>query len=181
MLETSITDEKLIAAIRKGDYASYNKLFVRYYSRLCYYVYRLLTDKEDAEDVVQDLFLTLWNNRSKIEIEENVSSYLYKMAKNLALNHIRTKANYRSLLENQQDTLSYYEENHLETEEFRIILYDCIDRLPERCKEVLLLHRVKGLKQKEIADQLSISVKTIKNQIWSSLQKIKKCMELKGA
>lgn len=181
MLDASITDEKLIAAIRKGDYASYNKLFVRYYSRLCYYVYRLLTDQEDAEDVVQDLFLTLWNNRSKIEIEENVSAYLYKMAKNLALNHIRTKANYRSLLENQQDTLSYYEENQLETEEFRIILYDCIDRLPERCKEVLLLHRVKGLKQKEIADQLSISVKTIKNQIWSSLQKIKKCMELKGA
>lgn len=180
-MNISITDEKLIAAIANDDYTSYNKLFVRYYSRLCCYVYRLLGEKEDAEDVVQDLFLTLWNNRSKMEIEENVSAYLYKMAKNLALNHIRTKANYRSLLENQQDTLSYYEENQLETEEFRIILYDCIDRLPERCKEVLLLHRVKGLKQKEIADQLSISVKTIKNQIWSSLQKIKKCMELKGA
>lgn len=180
MLDVSIADERLIAAIGKGDYTSYNKLFVRYYSRLCYYVYHLLMDKEDAEDVVQDLFLTLWNNRSKIEIEGNVSAYLYKMAKNLALNHIRTKANYRSLLENQGDALSYYEENHLESEEFRIILYDCINRLPGRCKEVLLLHRVKGLKQKEIADQLSISVKTIKNQIWSSLQRLKKCLELKG-
>lgn len=180
MLDISITDERLIAAIGKGDYTSYNKLFVRYYSRLCYYVYRLLMDKEDAEDVVQDLFLTLWNNRRKIEIEGNVSGYLYKMAKNLALNHIRTKANYRSLLENQEDTLSYYEEDSLESEEFRIILYDCINRLPGRCKEVLLLHRVKGLKQKEIADQLSISIKTIKNQIWSSLQRLKKCLELKG-
>lgn len=180
MQNTSVTDEILIAAIGKDDYTSYNKLFVRYYSRLCYYVYRMLMDKEDAEDVVQELFLTLWNNRKKIEINENVSGYLYRMAKNMALNHIRSETNYRSVLENREEPLSYYEENQLESEEFRIALNDCINRLPDRCKEVLLLHRVKGLKQKEIADQLSISVKTIKNQIHSSLQRLKKCLELKG-
>lgn len=181
MLKISITDEKLIAAIGKDDYISYNKLFVRYYNRLCCYVYRLLTDKEDAEDVVQELFLTLSSNRKRIEIEENVSAYLYKMAKNLALNHIRSKTNYRTLLENRKAQLPYYEENPLEVEEFRMALYDCIDRLPGRCKEILLLHRVKGLKQKEIADRLSISVKTIKNQIWTFLQRLKKCLEIKGA
>lgn len=180
MQNTSVTDEILIAGIGKDDYTSYNKLFVRYYSRLCYYVYRMLMDKEDAEDVVQELFLTLWNNRKKIEINENVSGYLYRMAKNMALNHIRSETNYRSVLENREEPLSYYEENQLESEEFRIALNDCINHLPDRCKEVLLLHRVKGLKQKEIADQLSISVKTIKNQIHSSLQRLKKCLELKG-
>nr|WP_129730947.1 RNA polymerase sigma-70 factor [Parabacteroides goldsteinii] len=180
MLNTSITDEKLIVAIGNDDYTSYNKLFVRYYSRLCCYVYRLLGEKEDAEDVVQDLFLTLWNNRKKIAIGENVSGYLYKMARNLALNHIRTRSNYKTVLENREEQLSYYEENPLETEEFRMALYNCINLLPGRCKEVLLLHRVKGLKQKEIADQLSISVKTIKNQIWASLQRLKKCLEVKG-
>lgn len=179
-MNASITDEKLIAAIGNDDYTSYNKLFVRYYSRLCCYVYRLLGEKEDAEDVVQDLFLTLWNNRKKIAIGENVSGYLYKMARNLALNHIRTRTNYKTVLENREEQLSYYEENPLETEEFRMALYNCINLLPGRCKEVLLLHRVKGLKQKEIADQLSISVKTIKNQIWASLQRLKKCLEVKG-
>lgn len=147
---------------------------------MCCYVYRLLGEKEDAEDVVQDLFLTLWNNRKKIAIGENVSGYLYKMARNLALNHIRTQTNYKTVLENREEQLSYYEENPLETEEFRMALYDCINLLPGRCKEVLLLHRVKGLKQKEIADQLSISVKTIKNQIWASLQRLKKCLKVKG-
>ena len=180
MQNTSITDEKLIAAIGNDDYTSYNKLFVRYYSRLCCYVYCLLGEKEDAEDVVQDLFFTLWNNRKKIAIGENVSGYLYKMARNLALNHIRTQTNYKTVLENREDQLSYYEENPLETEEFRMALYNCINLLPGRCKEVLLLHRVKGLKQREIADQLSISVKTIKNQIWASLQRLKKCLEVKG-
>lgn len=179
-MNASITDEKLIAAIGNDDYTSYNRLFVRYYSRLCCYVYRLLGEKEDAEDVVQELFLTLWNNRKKIAIVENVSGYLYKMAKNLALNHIRTQTNYKTVLENREEQLPYYEENPLETEEFRMALYDCINLLPGRCKEVLLLHRVKGLKQKEIADQLSISVKTIKNQIWASLQRLRKCLEVKG-
>jgi len=178
MSDTTTTDEKLIEAIGRGDYVSYNKLFERYYARLCQYVYSLLMDKSDAEDVVQELFLKIWKNREKIEIIENVSGYLYRMAKHLALNQLRSKVYFNNLSESK-DQLSY-EENRVEIEEFRIAVYDCIDRLPDRSREVLLLHRIKGLKQKEISEKLQISVKTIKNQIWSSLQKLKRCLELKG-
>ncbi len=180
MWNDSVTDKILLAAIRNDDYAAYNKLFVRYYDRLCCYVYRALENREDTEDVVQELFFTLWNNRKKIVTGENVSGYLYKMARNQALNLIRTQTNYKTALENREEQLPYYEENTLETEEFRMTLYGCINQLPNRCKEVLLLHRVKGMKQKEIADKLSISVKTIKNQIWASLQRLKKCLDTKG-
>ena len=155
-------DKVLMLAIGNNDYISYNKLFDRYYGRLCQYVYSLLMDRNDAEDVVQELFL-----------------YLYRMAKHLALNFIRSKVQTGSLSENQDLLLLSYEDNQLETEEFRIALYDCIDHLPDRSREVLLLHRVKGLKQKEISEKLSISVKTIKNQIWMSLQKLKECLEMK--
>lgn len=172
-------DKVLMIAIGDNDYISYNKLFNRYYGRLCQYVYGLLMDRNDAEDVVQELFLTLWKNRERIEIKENVSGYLYRMAKHLALNYMRSKVQTGSLPENQEVLLLSYEDNRLETEEFRVALYECIDRLPDRSREVLLLHRVKGLKQKEIAEKLSISVKTIKNQIWTSLQKLKKCLEMK--
>lgn len=173
-------DKILMIAIGNNDYISYNKLFDRYYGRLCQYVYSLLMDRNDAEDVVQELFLNLWKNREKIEIKENVSGYLYRMARHLALNFIRSKTHTGSLSENQDVLLLSYEDNRLETEEFRIALYDCIDRLPDRSREVLLLHRIKGLKQKEISEKLSISVKTIKNQIWGSLQRLKKCLEMKG-
>lgn len=179
MLETH-TDMILMAAIGNDDYISYNKLFYRYYDRLCQYVYGLVMDKDDAEDIVQDLFLNLWKNRRKIEIKESVSGYLYTMAKHLALNSIRSKTPMDSFPDNQDSYLLSYEEDWLETKEFRIALYDCINRLPDRSREVLLLHRVKGLKQKEISEKLSISVKTIKNQIWLSLQKVKKCLEVKG-
>lgn len=175
---SNTTDEKLIEAISKDDYISYNKLFERYYGRLCQYVYSLLMDKSDTEDVVQELFLNIWKNRERIEIKENVGGYLYGMAKHLALNHLRSKVYFNNLSETQ-DQLSY-EDNRVESEEFRIVLYGCIDHLPDRCKEVLLLHRIKGLKQKEISEKLDISVKTIKNQIWISLQKLKRCLELKG-
>ena len=95
MSDTTTTDEKLIEAIGRGDYVSYNKLFERYYTHLCQYVYGLLMDKSDAEDVVQELFLKIWKNREKIEIKENVSGYLYRMAKHLALNQLRSKVYFR--------------------------------------------------------------------------------------
>ncbi len=175
---SNTTDERLIEAIRRNDYVSYNKLFERYYGRLCQYVYSLLMDKSDTEDIVQELFLNIWKNRERIEIKENVGGYLYKMAKHLALNHLRSKVYFNNLSETQ-DQLSY-EDDRVESEEFRIVLYSCIDHLPGRCKEVLLLHRIKGLKQKEISEKLDVSIKTIKNQIWISLQKLRRCLELKG-
>lgn len=180
MHNVPVTDERLIAAIRENDYVSYNKLFERYYARLCQYVYGILQDKADSEDVVQELFLNLWNHRRKIVVKENVAGYLFRMAKNLALNHIRSTTNYQTLLDNQRRPSDYYEETPLESDEFRIALFDCINRLPHHAKQVLLLHRVEGLKQKEIAERLNITVKTVKNQIWVSLQKLRRCLEVKG-
>ena len=102
-------DKVLMIAIGNNDYISYNKLFDRYYGRLCQYVYSLLMDRNDAEDVVQELFLNLWKNRGRIEIKENVSGYLYRMAKHLALNFIRSKVQTGSLSENQDLLLLSYE------------------------------------------------------------------------
>lgn len=180
MNETYESDAKLATAIRQGDYISYNTLFIRYYNKLCQFVYRMISDRQDSEDIVQELFLNLWDNRKKIIIEGNVSAYLHRMAKNLTLNYIRKSMHYNNVtIEKQTDIPIPYEDSKLETDELHNALYDCINQLPGRCKEVLLLHRVKGLKQKEIAEKLNISVKTIKNQIWISLQKLKSCLELK--
>ena len=117
---SNTTDERLIEAIRRNDYVSYNKLFERYYGRLCQYVYSLLMDKSDTEDIVQELFLNIWKNRERIEIKENVGGYLYKMAKHLELNHLRSKVYFNNLSETQ-DQLSY-EDDRVESEEFRIAL-----------------------------------------------------------
>ena len=126
--------------------------------------------------VLYQVFLKLWKDRSKIVITESASSYLYRMAKNMSLNFKRSKITMESLHENPDLANLTYEETSLETDEFRIALIDCMNQLPKRSKEVLVASRVKGLKQQEIADTLSISVKTIKNMLWISLRKLKECL-----
>jgi RNA polymerase sigma-70 factor (ECF subfamily) len=179
MSEPKETEAQWMTDIKEGDYVSYNKLFVRYYHPLCQFVYGLIVNQSDTEDIVQELFLHVWKDRKKIAITDSVSGYLYKMAKNMTLNHIRKENNYQMLLAEQEMPL--YEEDHsLEAAEFKVALYDCINRLPVRSREILLMDRMKGLKQKEIAEKLSISLQTVKNQIWMSLQKLKTCLERKG-
>lgn len=175
----TVENMEQMQAIARGDYMSYNQLFRCYYQPLCQYVYTLLADKEDAEDVVQELFLKLWKDRSKIVITESASAYLYRMAKNMSLNFRRSRIAMESLNENPDLVSLTYEETSLETDEFRIALIDCMNRLPKRSKEVLMASRVQGLKQQEIADTFSISVKTIKNMLWISLRKLKECLDEK--
>jgi RNA polymerase sigma-70 factor (ECF subfamily) len=141
----------------------------------------MLSNTKDAEDIVQDMFFSIWDNRERIHIQENVSGYLFAMAKNRTLNHIRKEAVYRIALEEyEKKMLEYMEEEPFEPFEFKKELIDCINRLPNRSKEILLLHKVKGVKQKEISEKLNISIQTIKNHVWLSLQKLRTCLEEKG-
>ena len=127
------------------DYISYNKLFERYFKRLCQYVYSILLNKDDAEDVVQDLFLNLWKYRKRIEITGNASHYIFRMAKHLALNSTRSTVSFTSIVDQLDNPRFAYIDDSLEKDEFRIALYDCIDRLPQRSREVFLLERVEGM------------------------------------
>lgn len=180
MPEIYSTDESLIKLIHDDDYVSYNKLFERYFKRLCQYVYSILLNKDDAEDVVQELFLNLWKYRKRIKITGNATHYIFRMAKYLAINTTRSSVSFTSILDNLDNPQLAYIDDPLEKDEFRIALYDCIDRLPQRSREIFLLERIEGMKQKEIAEKLNISVKTIKQHIWISLQKLRTCMKLKN-
>lgn len=176
-----VADDVLIAGIKNNDYASYNQLFIRYYSRLCAFVSGIIQQNSASEDVVQELFIRLWIHRQKLEIHENISGYLYRSSKNAALNHLRSENNRKRKLQNFPVATWNTDENLIEELEFSVALHHCIEQLPERSKEVFMKCRFEGLKQKEVSNQLGISVKTIKNQIWKSMQYLKSCMELKDA
>jgi len=174
-------DEILIAGIKRNDYSSYNQLFLRYYSRLCAFVFGITQSSSASEDVVQELFIRLWINRAKLEINENISGYLYRSSKNAALNHLRSEKSRQKSVQNMPVQEYLTDDNLIEQVEFSAALYQCIEQLPERSREVFKMSRIDGFKQQEISDQLGISVKTIKNQIWKSLQYLKACLELKDA
>ncbi|MFA5328539.1 MAG: RNA polymerase sigma-70 factor [Prolixibacteraceae bacterium] len=174
-------DEILIAGIKDGNYACFNQLFVRYYSRLCLFVFHFSQNESVSEDVVQELFMKLWINRQRLEIRENIAGYLYRASKNSALNHLRAENTRKKTLQNIPVQGGYTNEDLIEQIEFSSAMNECIEQLPERSREVFIKSRFDGLKQQEISDQLGISVKTIKNQIWKSLKYLKSCLESKDA
>lgn len=176
-----LADDILIAGIKRDDYASYNQLFVRYYPRLCAFVFQIVKSESASEDVVQEMFIRFWINRRKLEVHENVSGYLYRSSKNAALNYLRAETARKKSIQNIPVQEWQSDENAMEQIEFSAALYECIGQLPERSREVFKMSRFDGLKQQEIADALGTSVKTIKNQIWKSLQFLKACLEVKEA
>lgn len=176
-----LTDEILITGIKRDDYSSYNQLFMRYYSRLCAFVFKLTQNYSASEDVVQELFIRIWIQRGKLEINENIPGYLFRASKNSALNYLRAEKSRQKSIHNIPIQEWRNEENLIEQIEFSAALNRCIGQLPERSRDVFMKSRFDGLKQQEISDQLGISVKTIKNQIWKSLQFLKACLELHEA
>ena len=181
MREMESADQILIAGIKRDDYSSYNQLFTRYYSRLCAFVFNLTQNYSASEDVVQELFIRLWTNRQRLEINENISGYLYRASKNAALNYLRAEKNRQKSIQNMPVAERQSDEGLMEEIEFSAALNQCIGQLPERSRDVFMKSRFDGLKQQEIADQFGTSVKTIKNQIWKSLQFLKACLELHEA
>ncbi|MCW0482068.1 RNA polymerase sigma factor [Gaoshiqia sediminis] len=174
------TDEQLFQQIRDDDYFSYNQLFMRYYARLCAFVYEYLQDEAVAEDLIQDLFLKLWAERKRIEIRERVISYLYKASRNAALNHLRSEKNRQKAINTLPLTESQPEDEFTDFDEFVVQLQACIDELPDRSKQVFVMSRIDGFKLAEISEKLGISVKTIKNQIWKSMQYLRSCLKQKN-
>jgi len=173
----NLSDTTLITGIKSGDYQKFNILFFRYYACLCSFVSGIVKDQLAAEDIIQDLFIRIWEKRSNLQIHENVAGFLYTAAKNAALNHLRGEKSRKNLQLNIPKVDLSVDGEFLEHEEFKRMLNECIDRLPDRCRQVFVMERMEGYKQKEISEKLDISVKTIKNQLWKAVKYLKACLE----
>ncbi|HAZ04646.1 MAG: hypothetical protein A2W90_06750 [Bacteroidetes bacterium GWF2_42_66] len=178
-MQNEPTDFQLLSAINTGDYNAFRVLFERYYSPLCNFAFRFLKDDYIAEDIVQEVFTKIWEDRRVIKVTESVRSYLYMAVKNKSLNKIKSESvrqehtNRFSEIENIQVDAFV-----LEQEEFRNYLFQCIEKLPPRCKEVFTKSRFEEMKQEKIATSLNISLKTVKAQVGKALRLIRSCLQI---
>lgn len=167
-------DHSLIVQIKKGNTLAFKQLFDRHYPPLCYYLNSFTNDMDAAEDIAQLVFVDFWNKRDAITIHSSLKSYLYKMAYHQFLDGLRKKKKETTLLEQLKyealQTISTPTEAELEQKSER--LWRVISRLPERCQEVLRL-KMEGLKYKDIAENLGISVKTVESQMRVAFIKIR--------
>lgn len=168
-----VTEQDIVEAIRSGDERVYETVFRQYYPLLCRYAYSVLHDYDEAEEVVQAMFLNVWERRNGLNISTSLKSYLYQAVHNRCLNQIKhrqVRAVYQQQVELEPMPTALSPVQAVVADELSGRLHHAIAKLPEQCRRVFELSRFEELKYQEIADQLGISIKTVENQIGKALR-----------
>lgn len=150
----------------------YKELFYSLYPRLVSYSFNFVKDNFLAEEVVENVMLQLWENRVKFEKIADVKSYLYTMVRNGSLLSLKKEQKAVELDHKLSDEATEFDFNILQ-EELYTILIDALNSLPEKCKEVFELSCLEGMKYRDIAEQLNISVNTVKSQRARAIELLK--------
>jgi len=164
--------------IKEGDVKAFERIFRHYYTPLYLYAFSITGQKETSEEIIQDLFYIIWKDREKLQILQSVKNYLYKSVRNRSLHyleHLQIQEQYREQIVNQPDSpAEAAPDDILEYKELEEALKQTINRLPERCRHIFNLHRMNGLKYKEIAATLSVSVKTVEADMTKAYKTLRK-------
>jgi RNA polymerase sigma-70 factor, ECF subfamily len=161
---------------------AFELLFRKYYLRLCGFATRFVSDTIEAEEIVQEVFVKIWNKREQLKLDDKLKPYLFKSVQNLCYNFLEHKKvvdDYHAVLaivyENQAEEFSAYET--VLFNEFQKRVDEAISTLPEQCRIIFEFSRKEGLKYSEIAEKLNISIKTVETQMSRALARLK--IELK--
>ncbi len=168
------SDEHLFSLVQKGDNAAFDVLYERFFSLLYVHALRKLQDAQEAKDLVQETFITLYQKKEALGEIENFSGYLYVLLKNKILNFLEKKK-VRSNYLDHLDTLSLHNstESYVFEKELRTQIEEGIELLPEKMRLVFEMSRFDYLSHKEIGEKLNISDKTVKRQIVNALKIIR--------
>ena len=171
---------KLSARLKASDYGAFSDIFMLYHKRVYAFCCKSLL-KEDAEEIVQNVFLLIWENRHKIDVQYSFSSYLFSIAKHQVYNIIRQKIAQKTFIEKylqQSDNLSEISENYDDVvPELKIKMKGAIRQLPNRQREIFVMSRIYKFTYKEIAEKLKISENTVDTSIRRSLSALRKIFD----
>ena len=158
-------DRLLLELLKKDDEKVFSHLFESYYVPLCRYARLILKSEQPAEEVVMNVFIYIWENRTRIEIKSSLCAYLFRSVRNRCINYLRDNA--------PSVYLSDEENRDMEVEELNRFIEEAILSLPDKCRDVFLKSRNEEMSNREIAEQLNISVKTVEAQITKALKAIR--------
>jgi RNA polymerase sigma-70 factor, ECF subfamily len=168
-----ILEEKKLNTIRSLDKATFESIFRSEFKGLCFFALRYTKDTDTAREITQEAFISLWERRETIDLSKPVKTYLSTTVRNKCLNHLRNNKKFNTDILEIEGLLVeqvYYQPDKLVETEIKEKIDKAIQDLPEKCREIFLLNRHEQLKYQEIADRLSISVKTVESQMSKALQ-----------
>lgn len=164
----------------RGDESDFRSLFHLLYDRFFRIAVYYLKKDDWAQEVVLDVFFTLWNKREELPEVKNFENYCFILLKNASLNYLAKNKNntdpldVTTALSHPQDT----PEDNLLNDELLLIYVNALDELPPKCREVFILIREQGLSYKEVAEQLNISIKTVDAQLQKAVSRLKEKIKL---
>lgn len=172
--------EKFLRALlkkitEKDDHRAFHEFYKIYFNKIYRVAFSLVKNREMAEEIVEDVFFNFWQIRDRYAEIRNIDNYLFISTKNLSFHYLKKDKNMLKVAVENFSKLQVYRQNPekvMLTHELEVFLDDAVERLPDRCKEIFKLARMKGLKYKEVAKLLNISVKTVENQIAIALKKL---------
>lgn len=175
--------KRLLSAISlNADQAAYKELFILMHSRLKQFAYSILKSNEEAEELVSDVFIRIWEKRDQLTAIETPLLYFYTAVKNLALNRLSKQKKQVSQSPEewlvQLNSIYFDPEQLMMTEEMIRKIRKAINELPPRCRIIFKLIKEDGLKYREAAELLQLSVKTVEAQMAIALRRLGKCMHL---
>ncbi len=173
-------ERKIVRRIRKGDVKVFEELFNVYYHRLIIYALSYVEENQAAEDIVQEIFFSIWKNRKDNLINTSISSYLYRAVHNRSIQYLRHKkvmSDYeeKHLLKIKEAEMMYglsggYHYSEIQYNEIERIMNQTFDTLPEKTREIFRLSRENNTTNRKIAEALKIDVKTVEYHISKTLK-----------
>ncbi|HAD02586.1 MAG: RNA polymerase sigma-70 factor [Parabacteroides sp.] len=163
---------------------NFDSIYINNFSRLFLFAKEYVLFDEEAENIVQDIFLMLWEKREALRVDVSLTAYLFTLVKNKCIDFLRhqmveqmysenVKHEYNEELNVKLFALESFDHNFSSEEDIETLLRNAIDKLPERCRLIFIKSRIEGKKYKEIAEELNLSVNTVEGQISIALKKLR--------
>ncbi|KIO78290.1 RNA polymerase sigma 70 [Pedobacter lusitanus] len=171
-----LTDNELTNLLKEGNSYAYTEIFERYSEVLLRHAYRFLSVHDEANDVVQDVFLLLWVKKEDIVFQTSLSAYLYASVRNRIfdmISHQKVVSRYIESVSNFMDQDYSVTDYQVREKMLAVLIEKEIQALPEKMRQIFLLSRKEELSYKEIAEQLNITDQTARQQVYNAVRKLK--------
>ncbi len=175
---TMETKPEILLQLKQGNEKAFKHIFDFYYKQVFYFTYKYVRNKEESEDITQNIFIRLWNKRESIDVSKSFHGFLFTIGYRLVIDHIRQQAFCPGGWLNQESQEAAFvsaltAEDSLNEHNFASTYQKALDTLPPKRKEIFILSRHDGLSNKAIAEKMQISIKTVENQMTAALASLK--------
>ena len=178
----NVDDNLLVTRIRQDDKNAFKSLYKRYSKKIYFFSLKYLGNNVEAEELVQSVFINVWENRKSLDANNSVKSYIYKAAVNYIYNYLKKKAIHARFIESEINKGQIHSNLTYEQVFFHDLersINSIVETLPSQQQKIFQLNRNEGLTNMEIANKLDLSVRTVENQMYRALKTVRTILKEK--